>query len=91
MNKKAIKIIVHGLVHGVFYRQSTQELATSLNLNGTVRNCNDGTVEIFAEGEEANLKKLAEWCKQGPPQAKVTKIEMENIMLKNFNSFKIIR
>ncbi|WP_152981426.1 acylphosphatase [Hymenobacter sp. AT01-02] len=41
---------VHGRVQGVFYRQSTQQEASRLGLTGTVRNNEDGTVSIEAEG-----------------------------------------
>jgi acylphosphatase len=91
MNKKAVKIIVHGLVQGVFYRQSTQKMATMLKIQGTVRNCDDGTVEIFAEGEEENVEKLMEWCKNGPPKSRVTKVATNTIPIKNFIGFNIIR
>ena len=88
---KAVKLIVHGLVQGVFYRQSTPEKARSLNLNGTVRNCNDGTVEIFVEGEESAVDELVLWSKKGPAGARVTMVENENIDIGNFIGFKIIR
>jgi acylphosphatase len=88
---KAVKIIVHGIVQGVFYRQSTQEMASSLNVNGTVRNCDDGTVEIYAEGNATDVDKLIEWCRIGPRRAKVTKVELENVDAKNVRGFRIVR
>ena len=91
MNKKNIRIVVHGLVQGVFYRQSTQQMATSLNLNGTVRNCDDGTVEIFAEGNENDVNELVEWCKKGPRGARVTKVQVENNSFMDFRDFKVVR
>jgi len=88
---KSIKLIIHGHVHGVFYRQSTMEKAIILGLKGTVRNCDNGTVEIIAEGDEANITKLIAWCRIGPPRAKVTHIDMHEHPLKNFTSFSISR
>jgi acylphosphatase len=88
---KSVKIIVQGIVQGVFFRQSTQEKARSLNLNGTVRNCNDGAVEIFAEGDSGRVDELVEWCKSGPPHARVTKIVKEEIAARKFTDFRIIR
>jgi acylphosphatase len=88
---KAVRIIVHGVVHGVFFRQSTVEKATALNIRGTVRNVDDGTVEIVAEGNENSLKRLIEWCHDGPPRAEVTQVDVREEQLKNFEGFVIRR
>lgn len=74
---KKIKIKVFGEVQGVFFRYSTKEKANQLELKGWVRNVEDGTVEIMAEGEEEKLKKFIDWCYIGPPAAKVEKMEIE--------------
>ena len=88
---KSLKLIVHGRVHGVFYRQSTLKKATELNLNGTVRNCHDGTVEIIAEGKEEKIAELIKWCHHGPAQARVDQVDIHEQPLKNFTSFTISR
>lgn len=74
---KRVRIIVEGKVQGVFFRQSTKEIAYSLGLSGYVRNLENGNVEVEAEGEDANIEKLIEWIKKGPPLAKVTKLNIE--------------
>lgn len=58
-------------------------------LKGTVRNSDDGTVEIIAVGEDANLKKLIAWCHAGPPRAKVTHVDIHEQPLKNYSGFTI--
>jgi len=88
---KTIRIKVSGRVQGVFYRQSTQEKAYELNLNGTVRNCEDDTVEIIATGHEEQLDKLIAWCRKGPPRAKVTGVFTQELSLQQFHNFSIIR
>ena len=88
---RSVHIIVHGLVQGVFFRQHTQEKALELGINGFVRNIPDGTVEIDATGTNEALETLVAWCKEGPPHAEVTYIDMHEVPLKNFSSFKIIR
>ena len=74
--KKRIHITVSGRVQGVFYRARTQEMALSLNLLGWVRNLSNGDVEMVAEGEESDLENLAAWCRQGPPSAVVTSVDV---------------
>lgn len=65
---------VSGKVQGVYYRASTEHKARELGLSGIVRNLPDGCVDIVAEGPEANLKALANWCHDGPENAEVTDV-----------------
>lgn len=88
---KRVRIIVEGKVQGVFFRQSTKEIANSLGLSGFVRNLLNGNVEVEAEGDDLDVEKLIEWLKKGPPLAKVTKLNFENLPLTNDKSgFKIL-
>lgn len=75
--KKRIHIIVNGRVQRVFFRLSTKRKAKKLNLTGWVRNNPDKTVEIIAEGEEDNLKRLIAWCHKGPLLARVDNVKTE--------------
>ena len=59
-------------------------------LVGFVRNDLDGSVYIEAEGEEESLGKFVNWCKDGPPMAKVREIEIEeDSELRGFEGFRI--
>lgn len=90
MTNKRIHILVSGLVQGVFFRLNTKNKAKELNLKGWVRNLADGRVEILAEGKKEDLKRLLEWTYNGPPGAKVTKVEFEWLSGENnFNDFVI--
>ncbi len=81
---------IHGRVQGVFFRDSTKRRAKKEGVFGYVRNLDNGSVEVVAEGEEENLEELMEWCKKGPFLAKVSKVEAEWEDYKGeFNSFKI--
>ncbi len=86
-----ILIIVKGKVQGVFYRQSTRELAEKLSINGSVKNKKDGSVEIIATGDEEQLEQLINWCKQGPSRAVVSTVETSPLPLKHFTKFIIDR
>lgn len=85
--KKHLNIKILGRVQGVFFRVSAKEQAEKLNIKGFARNESDGTVYIEAEGEEKDLEKFVNWCKDGPPSAKVEKIEVTKGKLKNFTEY----
>lgn len=73
----ALHIRVTGTVQGVFFRANTVDKAHALDLKGWVRNREDGSVEIHAEGADADLKTLEEWCHTGPATAKVESVIAE--------------
>ena len=73
--KKAVHAYISGRVQGVFYRASTYEKARELGLQGWVRNLPDGRVELFCQGPEDQVDRLLEWCKVGPPAARVDNID----------------
>jgi acylphosphatase len=89
MKLKALKIIVHGKVQGVYFRKYTEQIAKSLQLNGFVRNAKDGTVYIEACGDEEALKKLVAWCNKGPERASIDKVEIIEIAVNDFHRFEI--
>ena len=84
---KHYNIRVKGTVQGVWYRDSARRKALELGVNGFVRNEDDGSVYIEAEGEEEALKKLTDWCRKGPERAQVDEVEVEEGAIKNFNGF----
>lgn len=69
---------VHGLVQGVGFRYFVREHAERLGLSGWVRNAPDGrTVELVAEGEQSSVEELLRLAEQGPPGARIERIESE--------------
>jgi len=73
------KAIVHGRVQGVWYRASTAERAAALGVRGHARNLPDGTVEVVAAGVQQAVEALLAWLGQGPPLARVTRIDIEEL------------
>lgn len=65
--EKTVHLIILGLVQGVFFRAQTEKKAIQLNLRGWVKNTVNGQVEITAQGNEEDLRKLIAWCKNGAP------------------------
>ncbi|MCS7124057.1 MAG: acylphosphatase [Candidatus Bathyarchaeota archaeon] len=77
MLKVRVHVFVSGRVQGVFFRHETRREAKMRGVKGWVRNLPDGRVEAVFEGEEEAVKQLIEFCKRGPPGAKVTGIEVK--------------
>ena len=71
---KRIRVVISGIVQGVFFRAAARRAAADLNLTGWVRNMDDGRVEAVLEGEDADVNKMIEWCKIGPPSARVENV-----------------
>ena len=69
-------LLVSGRVQRVHFRQSTLLEAQNLGVNGWVRNLMDGRVEAVFEGEEHSVKTLVNYCRQGPPAARVNNLEV---------------
>jgi acylphosphatase len=77
MSKVRAELKIQGLVQGVFYRQSTKETALRLGLTGWARNCSNGSVEAVFEGSKETVDAAIEWCRQGPPAARVTEVAVD--------------
>ncbi len=81
---------IYGRVQGVYYRYSAARRAKELGLKGWVRNRPDGSVEALLEGEEEVVRRMLEWCKQGPPGASVDTIDLTwGLYTGEFNNFEI--
>ena len=89
MPQKRIKIKIEGQVHGVGFRYNAFLIAKKLGLVGLAKNLEDGSVEIEAQGDSQKIQDLIEWAKKGPPSAKVSKIDVEEMeILENEREFK---
>jgi acylphosphatase len=85
-------ILVSGRVQGVFFRVKTRYEAMNRNVSGWVRNTSGGQVEANFEGEREDVEKLIDFCRKGPPSARVTEIDVQwEEYSGEFKSFKIRR
>ncbi|UYA61002.1 Acylphosphate phosphohydrolase [Pectobacterium sp. F1-1] len=90
MVKIATVAYVYGMVQGVGFRYNTQHQARRLGLNGYARNCDDGSVEVVANGEPHAVEALIEWLKQGGPRsARVDRVLIEPHGKTDYESFTI--
>ena len=77
-------------MQGVFFRVSAAEQGTRIGVTGWVKNLSDGSVEVVAEGEKKALDALIAWCHQGPPRARVERVQVEREEFKNeFRNFSV--
>jgi acylphosphatase len=70
------RVIVHGHVQGVFFRDSTRRLAEREGVAGWVRNRPDGAVEAVFEGEPDAVERLVRFMREGPRGAQVERVDV---------------
>ena len=76
MDNIRVRLIIEGVVQGVWFRDSTRRKAMEIGgIFGWVKNRPDGKVEAVAEGPEEKIGQFIDWCHQGPPHANVTDVE----------------
>lgn len=70
------RVLIRGRVQGVFFRDGCRQQADRSGVTGWVANRPDGTVEAVLEGSEEAVTRLVEWCRHGPPHARVEDVEV---------------
>ncbi|MEZ5126070.1 MAG: protein-L-isoaspartate(D-aspartate) O-methyltransferase [Thermoleophilia bacterium] len=76
---KCVRARVYGRVQRVYYRASARAEGERLGLNGWVRNCADGSVELQMQGREQAVDAMLDWCSVGPPAAEVQRVEVDAV------------
>lgn len=74
--EKIMRVIVHGKVQGVFFRATACKHGNSLGLSGTAKNLPDGTVELWAQGNQENLELFLEILEDDPGMGEVERYEV---------------
>ena len=82
-------VSVTGRVQGVFFRAWMREQAEALGVTGWVRNCSDGAVEAYAEGDAGDVEELIDLMREGPPGADVGHVDVDTADLEGLNGFEI--
>ena len=76
MSAARSRVVVHGRVQGVFFRDSVRRRAESRNVAGWVTNRPDGAVEAVFEGDPEAVASLVEYSRKGPSAADVDEVEV---------------
>lgn len=91
MLKVRAHVYVSGRVQGVFFRSETRDKAVGHDVTGWARNLSDGRVEAVFEGEKEKVEKLIEFCRRGPPGARVTEVRVSwETYTGEFTNFRIL-
>ena len=84
-----VHVWISGKVQGIGYRVSALAMATSLKVNGWVRNLPDGRVEAVFEGKDDPVEDMVSWCQHGPDAAVVKDVELEYEPVEGLTEFEI--
>ena len=83
------RVVVHGRVQGVFFRDSTAERARSRGVAGWVGNRSDGTVEAVFEGDSDAVESMVRFCRSGPSSADVEDVEADEESPEGLSGFEV--
>lgn len=86
-----VHLWITGKVQGVFYRATAAEMAEKLQLNGWVKNAEDGAVEATVSGPDEAVEKFIAWCRKGPKRAQVTDVVVSPKPDDGLMGFQVIR
>lgn len=83
------RLVVHGKVQGVFYRDSTRHAARNEGVSGWAANRSDGSVEIVLEGPSDAVQSVVGYCRQGPSSANVHSVDEHEETPEGLTGFQI--
>ena len=83
------RAVVRGRVQGVFFRDSTREQAQAAGVSGSVRNLDDGAVEVILEGPPDAVQRVLAFAHDGPDRARVEDIEVSEEKPQGLSSFEV--
>jgi acylphosphatase len=85
----ARRVVVHGQVQGVFFRDTTQRRARSRGVNGWVTNRSDGAVEAHFEGDPDAVASMVAFAREGPDRAEVEHAEVDEVPVEGLDDFEV--
>jgi acylphosphatase len=83
------RVIAHGRVQGVFFRDSTRREAERRGVSGWARNTPEGTVEAAFEGDDEAVEAMVEFVRGGPGHADVSQVEVHKEAAEGLSGFDI--
>ena len=84
-------VYVSGRVQGVYFRANTRDQARQRDVDGWVRNLDDGRVEAVFEGPQSAVDEMVDWCHEGSPAAEVREVSVSEEEPNGLEGFDIRR
>lgn len=89
--QRAVRVVVHGHVQGVFFRASTADLARERAVTGWIRNDPGGTVTAHLQGTHDDVEAVLAWIREGGPRgASVQRVEDEDVPTESHSAFEVV-
>jgi acylphosphatase len=83
------RVVAHGRVQGVFFRDSARERAAAHGVSGWVCNRSDGALEAVLEGAPEAVDRVVRFFETGPSGADVDRVEVEEEPPEGLGGFEI--
>ena len=83
------RVVAHGRVQGVWFRESVRQRADARGVAGSVRNTAEGTVEAVFEGEPGAVEALVDYCRRGPEAADVDRVDVADEKPEGLSGFRV--
>jgi acylphosphatase len=83
------RLVIHGRVQGVFFRDTMRRLAEQASVAGWARNTWEGTVEAVLEGQPDAVERLVAFARQGPEGARVERVDVSEESPEGLEAFEI--
>lgn len=83
------RVVVHGDVQGVFFRDTARRQAATRGVAGWVRNCPDGTVEAVFEGDPDAVESMVRFAREGPRGARVERVDESDEQPEGLSGFEV--
>jgi len=85
----ARRLLIRGRVQGVFFRDSVRRAARREGVSGWALNRDDGAVEVRLEGPPEAVERMIEFCREGPPRARVEHVDINDTVPEGAHGFEI--
>jgi acylphosphatase len=86
---RALHLVIHGHVQGVFFRDSLRECAEHNDVTGWVANRDDGAVEAHLEGAPEDVETVLAFARRGPSSAAVRDVDIRDSQPEELADFQV--